>query len=100
MLHGARIAMRAVGAPRAIVGVEDNKPDAVEALRKAAGAATDITVAVIPTKYPQGAEKMLIKVLLGPRGSVGRPAVAMSASRCSTWRRSRRSANCCRAIRG
>ena len=35
VLHGARIAMKCVGAARAIVGVEDNKMDAVEALRKA-----------------------------------------------------------------
>jgi electron transport complex protein RnfC len=64
VLHGARVAMKAIGAPRAIVGVEDNKMDAVEALRKANGAATDIRIQAVPAKYPQGAEKMLIKVLL------------------------------------
>src|SRR5579884_2718312 len=37
VLHGARIAMKAMGAPRAVVGVEDNKPDAVVALRTALG---------------------------------------------------------------
>src|SRR5260370_40616627 len=62
VLHGTRITMKAMGAPRAIVGVEDNKPDAVEALQKALGDATDIRVQAIPTKYPQGAEKVLIKV--------------------------------------
>jgi electron transport complex protein RnfC len=56
--------MKAIGAPRAIVGVEDNKMDAVEALRKANGAASDIQIQAVPAKYPQGAEKMLIKVLL------------------------------------
>lgn len=65
VLHGARVAMRAVGAPRAIVGVEDNKMDAVAALIKANGAARDIQIEAVPAKYPQGAEKMLIKVLLG-----------------------------------
>lgn len=64
VLHGARIAMKAMNAPRAIVGVEDNKMDAVEALNKALGDAADISIRAIPTKYPQGAEKMLIKVLL------------------------------------
>ena len=64
VLHGARIAMKAVGASRAIVGVEDNKMDAVEALKNALGSATDIEIRAIPTKYPQGAEKVLIKVLL------------------------------------
>jgi electron transport complex protein RnfC len=61
---GARLAMRAVGARRAIVGVEDNKLDAVEAIRKCLPADGSITVQVVPTKYPQGAEKMLIKSLL------------------------------------
>jgi electron transport complex protein RnfC len=56
--------MRAVGAPRAVVGVEDNKMDAVEALRKANGSATDITIEAVPTKYPEGAEKILVQVLL------------------------------------
>ena len=65
VLHGARVAMRAVGAPRAIVGVEDNKLDAVDALRAANGSATDITIEAVPTKYPEGAEKILVQVLLG-----------------------------------
>lgn len=65
VLHGARVAMRAVGAPRAIVGVEDNKMDAVEALRKANGSATDISIEAVPTKYPEGAEKILVQTLLG-----------------------------------
>jgi electron transport complex protein RnfC len=65
VLQGARVAMRAVGAARAIVGVEDNKMDAVEALRKANGSAQDIKIEAVAAKYPQGAEKMLVKVLLG-----------------------------------
>jgi electron transport complex protein RnfC len=65
VLHGARIAQKALGAERIIAGVEDNKPDAVHALRRAAASAPDISVASIPTRYPQGAEKMLIQVLLG-----------------------------------
>ena len=65
VLYGARIAMKAIGAARAIVGVEDNKPDAIAALRKAAAGYDDITIQSVPTKYPQGAEKILIQVLLG-----------------------------------
>jgi electron transport complex protein RnfC len=65
VIHGTRIAMKAIGASRAVIGVEDNKPDAVEALRKALAHETAITVESVPTKYPQGAEKMLIQVLLG-----------------------------------
>ncbi len=58
VLHGARIAMGAVGAARAVVGVEDNKLDAVAALRAANGSARDITIEAVPTKYPEGAEKI------------------------------------------
>lgn len=65
VLYGARVAMRAVGAARAIVGVEDNKMDAVAALKKANGAAQDIKIEAVAAKYPQGAEKMLVMVLLG-----------------------------------
>jgi len=59
---GLMLVLRAVGAERGIIGVEANKPDAIEALRKAA----DGKVEVVPlkVKYPQGAEKMLIKALL------------------------------------
>lgn len=65
VLEGARIAMKALGAERAIVGVEDNKPDAIEALRKTTVASANIGIAAVPAKYPQGAEKILIEVLLG-----------------------------------
>ncbi|MDP2832781.1 MAG: electron transport complex subunit RsxC [Pseudomonadota bacterium] len=69
LLAGIRLAMKAVGAKRAIIGVEDNKMDAVAAIRaaieKVGPADGSITVQAVPTKYPQGAEKMLVKSLLG-----------------------------------
>jgi electron transport complex protein RnfC len=65
MLTGIRYAMRAVGAPKAVIGIEDNKPDAVEAIRRKLPADGSITVEAVETKYPQGAEKMLIKSALG-----------------------------------
>ncbi|MBM4181020.1 MAG: electron transport complex subunit RsxC [Betaproteobacteria bacterium] len=65
LMQGIRIAMRAIGAGRAIIGVEDNKPDAAAAMRARLPADGAISVEVVPTKYPQGAEKMLIKSLLG-----------------------------------
>ena len=64
LMVGVRLAMRAIGAERAIIGVEDNKLDAVAAIRECLPADSSITVQVVPTKYPQGAEKMLIKSLL------------------------------------
>lgn len=62
---GARIVMRAMGAKRVVVGVESNKLDAVAALQKAMPANMPYSVEALETKYPQGAEKMLIYALLG-----------------------------------
>jgi electron transport complex protein RnfC len=64
LIRGTRYAMRAVGAPRAIIGVEDNKLDAVEIIRARLPADGSMDVQAVPTKYPQGAEKMLVKSLL------------------------------------
>jgi electron transport complex protein RnfC len=65
LIAGIRYGMRAVGAERAIVGIEDNKPDAVAAIRRAAPAGSNIFAEEVPTKYPQGSEKMLIMALFG-----------------------------------
>jgi electron transport complex protein RnfC len=65
LIAGIRIAMKALGAKRAHIGVEDNKPDALRVLRDKLKDNEAIGVEAVPTKYPQGAEKMLIKVLLG-----------------------------------
>ena len=64
LVKGAQILMRALGAPRAIIGTEDNKLDAVEAMRAALPSDGSIQVKTVRTKYPQGAEKMMAKALL------------------------------------
>jgi Na+-translocating ferredoxin:NAD+ oxidoreductase subunit C len=64
LVTGTRLLMRAMGADRGIIGTEDNKMDAAEAMRKACPPDGSITVKVVPTKYPQGAEKMLAKALV------------------------------------
>jgi len=62
---GLRYLLRVTGAGRAIVGVEENKPDAAVHLRAAFPADIPATVELLRVKYPQGAEKMLIAALLG-----------------------------------
>lgn len=47
-----------------LIGIEDNKPEAIEAMRKAAGH-TRFDIVVFPTKYPSGGEKQLIQILTG-----------------------------------
>jgi electron transport complex protein RnfC len=49
---------------RTIIGIEDNKPDAIASLQKVC-AASDVEVLSFPVKYPQGAEKQLINATLG-----------------------------------
>jgi Na+-translocating ferredoxin:NAD+ oxidoreductase subunit C len=61
---GLRIMMHALGVRRAIIGVERNKPDAVAALERTKPGDLDITILPLTVKYPQGAEKMLIKSVL------------------------------------
>ncbi|WP_448566391.1 electron transport complex subunit RsxC [Thalassotalea ganghwensis] len=48
-----------------LIGIEDNKPQAIEALRNATRAYDKVKVCVIPTIYPTGGEKQLIQVLTG-----------------------------------
>lgn len=62
---GIRYLLKATGAPRAIIGIEANKQDAAEHLAAMIPGNMPVTVEVVPVKYPQGAEKMLITALLG-----------------------------------
>jgi electron transport complex protein RnfC len=62
VLKGSSILAKILGVSRIIIGVEGNKPDAIEALKAAAGA--DHEIVTLPVKYPQGAEKQLIKAIL------------------------------------
>jgi len=65
IIKGLAILMKVLGVNRGFIGIEDNKPDAVMAMREAAKDHNNIEVCPLPTKYPQGAEKMLIKSLTG-----------------------------------
>lgn len=82
LVTGIRYGMRATGAVRAIVGIEDNKPDALLAVRAAierAGTVPEgeIHAELVPTKYPQGSEKMLIMALFGVEIPAGGLPVAL-----------------------
>lgn len=69
LITGIRYAMKATGAVRTVIGIEDNKPAAVDAIRNALALRhirpEEIAVEDVPTKYPQGSEKMLIMALFG-----------------------------------
>ena len=63
VITGALLVARAIGAKSTYVGLESDTPRAIEVMRKAA-AGTGIVIAALKTKYPQGAEKNLIKAIL------------------------------------
>lgn len=65
LLRGLRVLMKVMGLAEAHIGIEENKPEAIAALRKALGDAEDITIHPLHTRYPQGAEKQLIQAITG-----------------------------------
>ena len=48
-----------------LIGIEDNKPEAIQALKQATKSIEKVKICVLPTKYPTGGEKQLIKALTG-----------------------------------
>ncbi len=65
VLAGLKICMETVGAERAYIGIESNKPRAIGIIKeKIAGNGAGIKVVTLKTKYPQGGEKQLIKAIL------------------------------------
>ena len=66
IIAGIELILRALGdGVRCIVGIEDNKPQAISQMTAAARAHDRITIASMRTRYPQGGEKMLTKTLTG-----------------------------------
>jgi electron transport complex protein RnfC len=64
VLIGTTILMKALNVSKAMIGIENNKKDAIEHLTKLATGFKGITVHPLKVKYPQGAEKQLIKALI------------------------------------
>ena len=86
IVDGIKLAMTATGISRALVGIEENKPDAIEIMKSAAG--DGVEVVALPVRYPQGYEKMLIYALTGrvvPNGALPSAAqcVVLNVSTCA-----------------
>ncbi|EPN4952332.1 TPA: electron transport complex subunit RsxC [Vibrio diabolicus] len=72
LIQGIEIVEHILTPKLTIIGIEDNKPEAIKAL-EAAALNKDIVIRVIPTKYPSGGEKQLIKILTNkevPSGAI------------------------------
>ena len=65
LISGLQIIMQILGLNHAHIGIEDNKPEAIEALRRELDPAGGIYLEVLPAMYPQGAEKQLIQAVTG-----------------------------------
>ncbi|MCX7876782.1 MAG: electron transport complex subunit RsxC [Melioribacteraceae bacterium] len=65
LINGLKLIMKALNVRKGIIGIEDNKPLAIEKLNNVIKNFEEIEVKVVKTKYPQGAEKMLIKAITG-----------------------------------
>jgi len=65
LISGFKLIMKALGVSRGVIGIESNKPDAIKLLSEKAADEKGLEVISLKTKYPQGAEKMLIKAVTG-----------------------------------
>jgi len=65
VVEGLKVLMKILGVQKGYIGIEDNKPDAIAKMKEAAAGDAGISVITCEVKYPQGAEKMLIKAVLG-----------------------------------
>jgi electron transport complex protein RnfC len=67
ILKGVALMRDMLAARQVMIGIEDNKPEALAAMEKAAAATGDSTIAIVavPTRYPAGGAKQLIRVLTG-----------------------------------
>lgn len=78
-VNGVRLLLKASGAPKAYICIEDNKPEAAENLKNILEEAKkngilkeeQVEVKVLPTKYPQGGERQLIQSVLGREVPMG-----------------------------
>ncbi|HNE43429.1 MAG TPA: electron transport complex subunit RsxC [Rhodocyclaceae bacterium] len=75
IVDGIRIMLHATGAQIALVGIEDNKPEAIATMAAATADFPQVQVRPVPARYPMGSEKQLIQVLTGIEVPAdGRPA--------------------------
>lgn len=67
IIVGIRIMLKALGIEYAVIGIEENKPDAIALMRAKTSMVSGIEVVPLKMKYPQGGEKQLIEAVTGRR---------------------------------
>ncbi|MDE6484384.1 MAG: electron transport complex subunit RsxC [Duncaniella sp.] len=79
VLTGVQLLMRAAKVNRAIIAIEENKPEAIEIMTKAAEGMDGVEVMTMKMKYPQGSEKQLIEATIGKEVPSGGLPIATGA---------------------
>jgi electron transport complex protein RnfC len=79
ILVGTQLLMKAMNVDKAVIGIENNKPDAIQLLTDKAKNYKGISVVALKVKYPQGGEKQLIKAVTGKEVPSGGLPIAVGA---------------------
>jgi electron transport complex protein RnfC len=72
LLEGAEILRQKLGAEETVIGIEANKPEAIETISRHLSPDQPVRIVKLKVKYPQGAEKMMIKSVFGTEVPAGR----------------------------
>lgn len=65
IVEGVCLMLHGMGTPRAVVAIEDNKPEAFTAMSRAARSFQSVEVIQVPTRYPMGWDRQLIRYIIG-----------------------------------
>ena len=79
ILVGTQLLMKALKVDKAVIGIESNKPDAIQLLTEKAKKYKGLSVVALKVKYPQGGEKQLIKAVTGKEVPSGGLPIAVGA---------------------
>ncbi len=77
VVTGLEIILKVLGATESYIGIEDNKPEAIAAMTEAAKRIPGCRVVALPAHYPQGAERSIIKGILGKWLPAGKLPMAL-----------------------
>ncbi|MGQ1946939.1 electron transport complex subunit RsxC [Geofilum sp. OHC36d9] len=79
LVVGIRILMKVLDVKKAVIGIENNKKDAIEAMQKLVAVEQGITVQPLKVQYPQGGEKQLIDACIGRQVPSGKLPIEVGA---------------------
>lgn len=79
IVRGVQLLMKAAGVDRGVIAIENNKPEAIKAMEKAAAGVPGLEVMTMQVKYPQGGEKQLIEAVIGKEVPSGGLPIATGA---------------------